>query len=392
MVLAGVSVITPVVEDQFLSAQYGAHVWWKAESLQRAGSFKIRGAYYCLSQMTPGQRARGVVAGSAGNHAQGVALAAKLFGIPAVIVMPVHAPLTKVTATRRLGAEVILEGETFDDATAHARSLEHARGLTYVHAFDDERVITGQGTLGLELLEALPALDVVAVPIGGGGLISGMATALKALRPAVRVIGVQAAGCSAVRASLTAGQPVTAARARTIADGIAVKRPGALTLPLIANLVDDVVEVDEDEIADGIAHLVLRTHLVVEGAGAAGVAAILAGKVPVPAGATVAAPLCGGNIDGNLLSRVLDQVAVRQHRSLVLRVLIDDRPGSIAPLLARVAEAGANVIDILHRRAVWLSPIDRVAIVMVLEVRDQAHGTAVLTHLQASGYAVEKAI
>jgi threonine dehydratase len=309
-----------------------------------------------------------------------------------VIVMPLHAPLTKVTATRRLGAEVILHGETFDDATAHAHALEEARGLTYVHAFDDERVITGQGTLGLELYEALPALDLVVVPIGGGGLISGIASALKELRPSIRIVGVQAAGCSAVRPSLLAGQPVAANGARTIADGIAVKRPGALTLPLIAALVDEVVEVDEDEIADGIAHLVLNTHLVVEGAGAAGVAALLAGKVSVPAGALVAAPLCGGNIDGNLLGRVLEQVAVRQHRSLVLRVLIDDRPGSVAPLLARVAEAGANVIDIQHRRAVWLSPIDRVAIVMVLEVRDRAHADTVLAHLQASGYAVEKAI
>ncbi|HRF48853.1 MAG TPA: threonine ammonia-lyase, partial [Anaerolineales bacterium] len=337
---------TPVIADGRLGERLGAQMWLKAENTQLAGSFKVRGAYYCLSCMTPEQRGRGVVAGSAGNHAQGVALAARLFGVPAVIVMPEHAPLTKVTATRRFGAEVVLHGASFDDAVVHAHDLERERDLTYVHAFNNRDVITGQGTLGLEIVEAVPEVDVVVVPIGGGGLISGIASAVKQRRPSARVIGVQAAGCSAVRESLRRGEPVTAPSARTIADGIAVKRPGTLTLPLIQELVDDVVEVDDNEIADAIAHLALSSHLVVEGAGAAGVAALLAGRVSVPAGGQVVAPLAGGNIDGNLLSRVLEQVSVRQGRSLVLRVMVDDRPGNLAPLIACVAGAGANVIDI----------------------------------------------
>lgn len=383
---------TPVIADGNLSERLGAQMWLKAENTQLAGSFKIRGAYYSLSRLTPEQRGRGVVAGSAGNHAQGVALAARLFGVPSVIVMPEHAPLTKVTATRRFGAEVVLHGATFDDAVVYAHDLERERDLTYIHAFNNRDVITGQGTLGLEIVDAVPEVDVVVVPIGGGGLISGIASAVKQRRPQARVIGVQAAGCSAVRESLRRGEPFTAPSARTIADGIAVKRPGTLTLPLIQELVDDVVEVDDNEIADAIAHLALSSHLVVEGAGAAGVAALLAGRVSVPAGGHVVAPLAGGNIDGNLLSRVLEQVSVRQGRSLVLRVMVDDRPGNLAPLISRVAEAGANVIDIYHRRSVWLSPIHQVGIVMVLEVRDPEHGQAVLANLRAAGYSAEQAV
>jgi threonine dehydratase len=381
---------TPILADERMTENLGARVFLKAENTQRSGSFKIRGGYNTISQLAPEERARGVIAHSAGNHAQGVALAAKLLGIPATIVMPERAPLTKVAATRRLGAEVILHGATFDDAGAFARALQQQHGFTYVHAFNDERVIAGQGTIGLEIVEALPDLDLLVVPIGGGGLISGIALAVKALLPDVRIVGVQAAGCAPVPASLAAGEPVTAVAARTIADGIAVKRPGDLTLPIIHALVDDVVTVDDDEIARGIAHAAQNVRQVVEGAGAAGVAALLSGKVAPRAGSTTCTVLCGGNIDGNLLARVLEQVLVKQGRYILLRTTVDDRPGNLAPLIDHVARAGANVIDIFHRRAVWLVPIDRVGIEMVLEVRDEAHGQDLVRYLTSAGYNIER--
>ncbi len=388
--LRGVISATPILTDERLSQDLGARVSLKAENTQRSGSFKIRGAYNTISRLAPEERARGVIAHSAGNHAQGVALAARLIGIPATIVMPERASLTKVAATRRLGAEVILHGATFDDAGACARTLQAERGLTYVHAFNDERVIAGQGTIGLEIVEALPDLSLLVVPIGGGGLISGIALAVKGLMPDVRIVGVQAAGCSAIQASLAAGEPITAPAARTIADGIAVKRPGDLTLPIIRELVDEVVTVDDDEISRGIAHVIQNTHMVVEGAGAAGVAALLSGAIVPRAGEAVCVVMGGGNIDGNLLARVIEQVLVKQGRYILLRTSVDDRPGNLAPLIERVAQAGANVIDIFHRRSVWLVPVDRVGIEMVLEVRDEAHGREVVRHLAAAGYVVER--
>ncbi len=388
--LRDVIIATPTLPAERLSQELGARVVLKAENTQRSGSFKIRGAYNTISRLSPAERARGVIAHSAGNHAQGVALAARLLGVPATIVMPERAPLTKVAATRRYGAEVILYGATFDDAGTRAREVQHERDLTYVHAFNDERVIAGQGTIGLEIVEALPDLGLLVVPIGGGGLIGGVALAVKTLMPDVRVVGVQAAGCAPVAASLAAGKPITAPAARTIADGIAVKRPGDLTLPLIRELVADVVTVDDDEIARGIAYVVQHARLVVEGAGAAGVAALLGGKVVPRPGEMVCVVMGGGNIDGNLLVRVIEQVLVKQGRYILLRTTVDDRPGNLAPLISRVAEAGANVIDIFHRRAVWLAPLDRVGVELVLEVRDEEHGQAVVRHLTESGYSVER--
>ncbi|MBC8162186.1 MAG: pyridoxal-phosphate dependent enzyme, partial [Roseiflexaceae bacterium] len=239
---------TPLLPDERLGGELGVKVVYKAENTQRSGSFKLRGAYTTIASLSAQERLNGVIAHSAGNHAQGVALAAQLLGIPATIVMPIHAPLTKVMSTRRYGAEVILAGESFDDAGATAYQIQEARKLTFVHAFNDDRVIAGQGTIGLEIGEALPDVTTMIVPIGGGGLISGIATALKAMLPQVRVIGVQAAGCAPVQASLAAGTPVTWPSAHTIADGIAVKRPGDKTLPIINQLVDEIVTVDDDEI------------------------------------------------------------------------------------------------------------------------------------------------
>ena len=388
--LRDVIIATPILPAERLSQELGARVFLKAENTQRSGSFKLRGAYNTISRLTDAERERGVIAHSAGNHAQGVALAARLLGVPATIVMPERAPLTKVAATRRLGAEVLLHGATFDDAGARAREIQSQRDLTYVHAFNDERVIAGQGTIGLELAEALPDLRLLIVPIGGGGLISGIALAVRALLPNVRIVGVQAAGCASIPQSLAAGEPVAAPAARTIADGIAVKRPGDLTLPIIRELVDQVAIVDDDEIARGIAYVVQNARLVVEGAGAAGVAALLSGKIVPRAGETVGVVMGGGNIDGNLLARVIEQVLVKQGRYILLRTTVDDRPGNLAPLISQVAAAGANVIDIFHRRAVWLVPVDRVGIEMVLEVRDEQHGQDVVNHLSQSGYVVER--
>ena len=380
---------TPVVPDERLSLEIGCRSLLKAECLQRSGSFKVRGAFNKISQLTDEEKDRGVIAASAGNHAQGLALAAKLNGIKCVIVLPEFAPLTKVVSTRALGAEVILYGSSFDEAVEHSKELHEERELTYVHAFDDDLVIAGQGTIGLEIAESHPETTVVVVPIGGGGLISGIATAIKSLLPRARVYGVQAANIAPVNPSLQAGEPVEIEYRASIADGIAVKRPGEVTLPIIREQVDAVVEVTEDEIARGIFHCVQNAHLVVEGAGGAAVAALLAKKIPVSSDDTVCAVLPGGNIDGNLLARVIEQVMVRQGRYVVFKVLVMDRPGSLATLLNTVAESGANVIETNHQRAIWLAPLGYTGIEMILEVRDEQHGREVRKHLEEAGYHVQ---
>jgi threonine dehydratase len=389
-VLNNVILPTPLLFDDALSREVGAKVFLKAENLQRGGSFKVRGAYNKIANLSDAARKQGVIAHSAGNHAQGVAYAARAYGVAATIVMPEYAPLTKVINTRALGAEVILHGATFDEAGAHSITLEKERGLTRVHAFNDLFVIAGQGTLGLEIMMALPDVTLLVVPIGGGGLIGGIATAARVMNPNVRIIGVQASGCASVGPSLAAGEPVAITSAATIADGIAVKRPGELTLPLIKKYVDDVVTLSEDEIARGIAHCVQSAHLVVEGAGAAGIGALLAGKVKVKPDDVVCVPLCGGNIDGNLLARVIEQVLVRQGRYMLLRMSVIDRPGNLSRMINIVAGRGANVIDVYHRRAIWLAPLGRVGIELVLEVRDEGHGREVQQALVDAGYQVER--
>ncbi|MBA3469530.1 MAG: threonine ammonia-lyase, partial [Herpetosiphonaceae bacterium] len=314
---------TPTLPAERLSQDVGGHIFYKAENTQRAGSFKIRGAYNTINSLSPEEKSRGVIAHSAGNHAQGVALAAQLHGIKATIVMPEFAPLAKVTATKRMGAEVVLYGASFDDAGAYARQLQAENGATYVHAFDDPRVVAGQGTLGLELVPFLPDQGgTVIVPIGGGGMMAGIALALRALKPSIRLIGVQAAGCPSIAMSQAAGHPVTVPHASTICDGIAVKRPGSLTLPIITELVDAVVTVDDDATARAIVHVLQHSRLLVEGAGAVGVAALLEGIIPVrPAEPTIVV-LGGGNIDGNFLARIIEQVLVKQGRYLRLRTSV----------------------------------------------------------------------
>jgi threonine dehydratase len=389
--LEGIIIPTPILSDEKLSTEIGAHAFLKAECLQRSGSFKVRGAYNKISRLSDDEKSRGVIAASAGNHAQGVALAARLHNIKATIVLPEFAPLTKVQATKAQGAEVILRGASFDEAVQYSRELEKERGLTYVHAFDDDLVIAGQGTIGWEIAEDLPQATVVVVPIGGGGIISGIALAVKNLLPTARVIGVQAANVAAVNKSLEIGAPVELISSQpTIADGIAVKRPGDKTLRMIEEYVDEVVEVTEEEIARGIYHCVQNTHLVVEGAGAAGVAALLAKKIKLHATDNVCAVLAGGNIDANLLALVLQQVLVRQGRYIILKLLVLDRPGALADLLNHTASTGANVIEVFHRRAMWLAPLGRVGIELLLEVRDETHGRDVLHELKSAGYHVER--
>jgi threonine dehydratase len=389
-VLSGIITPTPIIADERLSRESGTRAHLKAECLQRSGSFKVRGAYNKISRLTDDEKSRGVIAASAGNHAQGVAMAATLNGIRSVIVLPEIAPLTKITATQGFGGEVVIYGATFDEAVAHSRELQAEHGYTYVHAFDDELVIAGQGTIGIEMIESLPELSTVIVPIGGGGLISGIATAVKTLEPSVRVVGVQAENVAWVNPSLKAGHPVPAEPGQTIADGIAVKSPGEITFPIIQELVDEVVEVSEEEIARAIFFCVQNNRLVVEGAGAAGLAAMLAKKIYLSPGETACAVLCGGNIDANLLARVLEQVLVRQGRYIMLRLLVLDRPGMLAALLNTVAETRANVIEVFHRRAMWLAPLGRVGIQMLLEVRDESHARDVMRHMEQAGYHVER--
>lgn len=388
--LQGIIIPTPILSDEKLSTEIGAKAFLKAECLQRAGSFKMRGAYNKISRLTDEEKKRGVITASAGNHAQGVALAARLHNIKATIVLPESAPLTKVMATKAQGAKVILHGASFDEAVAYSRELQEKQAFTYVHAFDDYSIIAGQGTIGWEIADDLPETSLVVVPIGGGGIISGIAIAVKNLLPNIRVVGVQAEHCASVNQSLKNGKPLEAHLLPTIADGIAVKRPGEKTLPIIEQYVDEVVEVTEEEIARGIFHCVQNNHLVVEGAGAAGVAALLANKIKVKPDDTVCTVLCGGNIDANLLARVLEQVLVRQGRYIMLKVLVADRPGMLATLTQRVAETGANVIEVYHRRAMWLAPLGRVGIEMLLEVRDEEHGREVVHYLDSVGYHVER--
>jgi threonine dehydratase len=307
-------------------------------------------------------------------------------------VLPEFAPLTKINATREFGGKVVLHGASFDEAVAYSRVLQAEHGYTYVHAFEDEQIIAGQGTIGREIVEDLANVNTVIVPIGGGGVISGIALALKTLVPGIRVVGVEASNIAVINRSLELGEPAEVPFKPTIADGIAIKRAGAIPLDIIRKYVDEVVEVTEEEIADGIFHCVQNSHLVVEGAGAAGVAALLAGKIKTRPDDVVCAVLCGGNIDANMLARVLEHVLVRKGRYLILKALVDDRPGRLSGLLDKVAEKGASVIEVFHRRSMYLAPLGSVGLELLLEVRDEGHGIEVLKFLLEQGYDVERKI
>ncbi|MGH9170265.1 MAG: threonine ammonia-lyase [Acidimicrobiales bacterium] len=380
---------TPVFGSRVLSEQLGAPVLYKAENLQRTGSFKVRGVSNKLASLGD-VAAAGIVVASAGNHAQAAAYVAARRGFPCEVFMPAEASVAKSEATLAYGATVHLGGGTLGDCIelAKARALE--RGTVLVHPYDDPAVIAGQGTLGIELVEDVPDLALVVVPLGGGGLAGGTALALKALRPAVRVVAVQAANVAPWPASLAAGVPVEVERRATLADGIAVNRPGDLTLPLIATYVDQVVTVDEDEIANAMVLLMERAKLVVEGAGAVGVAALMNGSVeaPAPGSGTTVVVLSGGNVDTGVLGPAIRRQETRAGRRLVLFARISDRPGNLARLLSQVASSGANIVDVVHLREGFDLHIRETAVHLVLETRNPAHAAAVIEQAKQAGYDV----
>ncbi|HET7565533.1 MAG TPA: threonine ammonia-lyase [Gemmatimonadaceae bacterium] len=383
---------TPSIPALGLGDRLPCALFLKMENLQRTGSFKDRGALNRLLDLGPEECLRGVVTASAGNHAQAVAYHCSQLGISACVVMPEHTPLIKVSNTRRFGAQVRFCGATLSDAMVEARRIESEEGRVLVHAFDDERVIAGQGTIGLELLEQVPDLTAVVVPIGGGGLISGIAIALREQRPGVKVYGVEASAAASALASRRAGHVVHIETSDTIADGIAVKRIGERTFPLIEQYVDDIVAVDETQIARAVHVLLERQKTLAEGAGAAPLAALLAGRIPLASDDVAVMVLSGGNIDVNLLERVVDRGLVEDGRLARLAVTVLDRPGSLARLTTLVAEAGANVLEVAHSREFADISVRDVRIVMHLETRGGDHRDAIVALLERNGFRVEQVV
>lgn len=357
----------------------------KADCLQKTGAFKLRGAYYKLSTLTDEEKARGVIACSAGNHAQGVAFAARDMGIPATICIPAGAPLSKIEATRSYGANVVLVPGVYDDAHAEAVRLRNEQGLTFIHPFDDERVMAGQGTIGLEIAEQLPDVDVVLVPIGGGGLIAGVASALRQLKPACRIIGVQAAGAASMADSLRAGHILTLPEVHTVADGIQVKTPGEKTFAICREAVDEVVTVGEAEIASAILTVLERQKLMVEGAGAVGVAAAMYGELDLR-GKTVCALLSGGNLDVTMLERIITRGLAREGRTVGFSTVLPDRPRALAGLLGIVSELGANVLEVSHERSSLKADLGSTVVHLLVETRNRAHVDELFDALHREGY------
>lgn len=370
-----------------LSRLCGAEIYCKLDGLQLTGSFKERGARNKLLLMPDAERARGVVAASAGNHAQALAYHGQDLGIPVTVVMPRWAPLIKVTNTRALGAEVILEGDSFDAARTHALELAANTGKTYVHGFDDPDIIAGQGTMGLEIVEDVPDLDAVIVPVGGGGLIAGVALAIKSLRPNVRVIGVEPEHAPTFRASLDAGHVVKIATRPTLADGLAIAEIGKLCFEIARTVVDDLVMVDEAQIARSVLRLLEHEKLVLEGAGAVPLAAAMSRTMGLE-GKKVVLCLCGGNIDVTLISRVIERGLASDGRLCRVVISISDRPGSLAELLACIAEAGASIKEVEHDRNFGPADVSRVTVSVVMETRDREHIGAVHEMLRTKGYVV----
>lgn len=362
-----------------------AEIYLKCENLQLTGSFKVRGAYYRIANLTEEEKSHGVIACSAGNHAQGVALAAQKFGIGATICIPSVAPLSKIMATKSYGANVVLCDGVYDDAYAKAVEIQKNEGRTFIHPFNDEDVIAGQGTIGLEILKQLPDADAVIVPIGGGGLISGVASAIKAINPNCKVYGVQAAGAPSMKESLDAGKIVTLDSVNTIADGIAVKTPGTLTFDICSQCVDEVVTVTEEEISVAILTLIEKQKTVAEGAGATTVAAAMFHKVDVK-GKKVVCVVSGGNIDVNILSRVLNKGLIKSGRLLELTTEIVDKPGQLNTLLSLISSTGANILSINHNRYTVDLGVNMCQVDLVLETKSPEHVQNIYELLEANGY------
>jgi threonine dehydratase len=383
-VLRGVSVYTPMEESRWLSSIVGGPVLIKAENLQRTGSFKIRGAYVRMSRLSEEEKAAGVVAASAGNHAQGVALAAQMLGIKATVFMPEGAPIPKEKATRGYGADVRFHGVSIDQALLAARQFSDETGAVLIHPFDHVDIVTGQGTCGLEILEQCPEVKTVVVSTGGGGFIGGIATAVKSLRPDVRVVGVQAAGAAAYVTSLSVGRPVALKSMTTMADGIAVGCPGEVPFAAIRKYVDEVVTVSEESLSRALLMLLERAKLVVEPAGAAAVAAML--DTPHAFDTPAVAVLSGGNVDPLLLMKVIRHGLAAAGRYLVFRARIPDLPGGLATLLNELAAAEANVLDVVHERTSASLHLDEVEVLLQVETRGADHADRVLARLRECGY------
>jgi threonine dehydratase len=381
-----VAITTPMEESRWLQAIVGGQVLLKCENLQRTGSFKIRGAYVRISRLSPEERARGVVAASAGNHAQGVALAAQLLDIKATVFMPEGAALPKANATRGYGADVRLVGESLTQALLAAQEFAQETGAVLIHPFDHEDVVIGQGTLGLEVVEQAPQAATVLVPTGGGGLLSGVAIAVKGLRPDVRVVGIQAEGAAAFPPSLRQGSPVALEQMNTMADGIAVARPGDVTFAAVRDHVDEVLTVSEESISRALVMLLERAKLVVEPAGATAVAAVM----DRPQGFTTptVAVLSGGNVDPLLLGKLIRHGLTHTGRYLHLRVVIPDRPGGLARLLMELADTGCNVLEVAHDRTSSALHVGEVEVRTQLETKGPEHAASVMTRLREHGYQV----
>jgi threonine dehydratase len=383
--LAGQVVRTPCLRSERLSELLGCDITLKFETFQHSSSFKDRGAYVKLASLSDEERARGVIAMSAGNHAQGVAYHATRLGIPATIVMPKLTPFVKVEKTAQFGARVLLEGDSVDEAADYAHRLAAERNLTFIHPYDDPLIIAGQGTIGLEMLTDAPELDVLLVPIGGGGLISGVAIAAKALKPEVEIVGVQAAACPSMYRR-RAGLPEAPLRP-TIAEGIAVKNPGELTLPIVRQLVSDILLVEESTIEDAILSLLEVEKMVVEGAGAIGLAALTAYRERF-VGRRIGLVLCGGNIDLRLLSVVILRGLVHSKRVISIRVGMADAPGNLARAAALIGEAGGNILEVAHQRAFSPLSAKSSAVNFIIETQNAAHAAEVVTALRAAGFEV----
>jgi threonine dehydratase len=386
--LRGQVYTTPCARSETLSKLTRHQVYLKLENLQMTGSFKERGALNRLALLSPEEATRGVIAASAGNHAQGVAYHASRLGIRAVIVMPLATPLVKVTATRGFGAEVVLHGANYDEAHTEALRRCAEQNLVFVHPFDDAAVMAGQGTIALEMMEQVAHLDAVIIPIGGGGLIGGMACALKQTRPGVKVIGVQTSRLPAMQQALAQHGPVTLEAATTIADGIAVRRAGDITFPMVAAYVDEIVTVEEDEIASAILLLLEREKTLAEGAGAAALAALLQGKTSLAGdqGLNVGVLVCGGNIDVTLLARIIERGLVQDGRMIRLRIHLLDKPGALAELTRLIASHRANIVDTLHNRAYYGVNLGDTVIDITMETRGRDQVDELLAALSEAGY------
>ncbi|QHN02438.1 threonine ammonia-lyase [Granulicella sp. WH15] len=383
--LQGSIYLSPFPHSEMLSRTTGQSIFLKLENLQMTGSFKERGALNRLSLLTPEEAARGVVAASAGNHAQGVAYHSTKLGIRSRIVMPLATPLVKVTATQRFGGEVVLHGANYDEAAAEATRLCKVDGLTFISPFDDPAVMAGQGTIALEMLQQVPDLDAIVVPIGGGGLIGGIACAAKALRPGIKIVGVQTARLASMPAALANHGPVTLPPSTTIADGIAVRRAGDVTYPMVAALVDEVVTVEEDEIASAILMLLEQEKTLAEGAGASALAALLQQKTSLK-GARTGVLVSGGNIDVTLLSRIIERGLVQDGRLIRLRIHLLDKPGALQDLTRVIASHRANIVDTLYNRAYYGVNLGETVIDITMETRGREQVIELLAALTAEGY------